>query len=61
MHWHRAATGFAIVALGCALFLGIPLPSGQGAFDALVRSGISLSALFALTGLGIVIAAFPKS
>jgi hypothetical protein len=49
-----------MVCLGGALFLAIPLPSGNGAFDALVRYGISLSALMALTGLSIVVAAFPK-
>ena len=50
-HWPRAAIGIVIVGLGGALFLEMPLPSGQGTFSALVRCGISLGALFAFFGL----------
>jgi hypothetical protein len=59
--WQRIAIGLAVVGLGGTMFLEIPLASGGGAFDALAHFGISLGALIAFMGLGVIIGASPES
>jgi hypothetical protein len=58
--WQRITIGLAVFGLGSTMFLEIPLTRGRGALDALAHFGISLGALIAFMGLGVVIGASPE-
>ena len=60
VNWQRVAIGLTIVSLGLAVFLTVPLPSGQCISYGFAGLAISAGGIATFAGLGVVMAAFPE-
>jgi hypothetical protein len=61
MDWRRALLGLTLIALGAGIFLWLPLQEANRLMTALAHFGISVGALIALVGGGVVISAMPAA
>ena len=55
VNWQRIAIGLTTVSFGLAVFLTVPLPTGQ-----CISCGFARLAIATFAGLGVVMTAFPE-
>ena len=60
LNWLRALIGLAIVGIGMAVFLGVPLPQEQCMTCGIARYAISTGGLVTFIGMGVLMSAVRK-